>query len=295
MKNKLFISAVLPFVFAATAHAQLKVTTATGKVKMGQELPVGVGTDDPFNVLSVHVYGMNGDYRAGSKQAFGDFGRYTHWGWNVFIGEYRDYDSDQLWLHGKNGIYLTRGRGDDIIGYYDVAMGNRFTFNCDVYANSFNISSDARFKTDVKNMDNMLNKLMQLQGVSYKLLPKVISSVHSGAPVDNTGTEVITKAKNDAAKGNTDVNPVAPPTENVGMPSKKEMAAQAAGEAYNKKIEQSEPTRLGFIAQDVKKVFPDLVKQDSSNYMYVDYVGLIPVMVEAIKEQQKLIAAKDEQ
>jgi len=50
-----------------------------------------------------------------------------------------------------------------------------------------------------------------------------------------------------------------------------------------------EKTRLGFIAQDLKAIFPELVDEDKDGYMYVDYVGLIPVLVESVKEQQAQI------
>jgi hypothetical protein len=47
---------------------------------------------------------------------------------------------------------------------------------------------------------------------------------------------------------------------------------------------------LGFIAQELKEVFPELVYQetDSSEYS-INYIGLIPILVEALKEQQILI------
>lgn len=277
MKTKKIISALMLVLSATAVNAQLKVTTATGKVKVGLEPPVGVGTDDPYNVLAMHVYGPNGDVRAAGKIAIGDFGRYDYYGWNVFVGEYRDYDSDQLWLHGKNGIYLTRGRGDDIIGYYDVSAGNKFTFNCDVYGSGYYIASDARFKTNVKKLDNALDKVMKLDAVSYNLLPKVISEA-------NNKTAGISGAAQAAAD------------KTMTAPTAKELKAKAEGEALAQKQQEIGPKRLGFIAQDVKKVFPDLVKQDStSNYMYVDYVGLIPVLAEAIKEQQQQLQAKDDQ
>jgi hypothetical protein len=44
---------------------------------------------------------------------------------------------------------------------------------------------------------------------------------------------------------------------------------------------------FGFLAQEVKEVFPEVVSLDStSNYYSVNYVKLIPVLIEAIKEQQ---------
>lgn len=48
-------------------------------------------------------------------------------------------------------------------------------------------------------------------------------------------------------------------------------------------------TRLGFLAQDVQVLFPELVEEDNEGYKYVDYVGLIPVLVESVKEQQEQI------
>lgn len=50
---------------------------------------------------------------------------------------------------------------------------------------------------------------------------------------------------------------------------------------------------LGFIAQEVKEIIPEVVRYDEVNDIYtMEYTGLIPVLVEAIKEQQKVIAAQ---
>jgi hypothetical protein len=48
-------------------------------------------------------------------------------------------------------------------------------------------------------------------------------------------------------------------------------------------------TSLGFVAQEVQQLFPELVQQDADGYLYIDYVGLIPVLVESVKEQQEQI------
>lgn len=54
--------------------------------------------------------------------------------------------------------------------------------------------------------------------------------------------------------------------------------------------------QLGFIAQDLEKVLPNLVREDeSSGLKSVGYMGLIPVLVEAIKEQQRQIDAQQAQ
>ncbi len=46
----------------------------------------------------------------------------------------------------------------------------------------------------------------------------------------------------------------------------------------------------GYLAQELKEVFPELVSQDSEGYYGVNYVALIPVIIEALKDQQQTIA-----
>jgi len=46
----------------------------------------------------------------------------------------------------------------------------------------------------------------------------------------------------------------------------------------------------GYLAQELKEVFPELVSQDTvTGYYGVNYVALIPVIVEALKDQRKVI------
>jgi hypothetical protein len=48
--------------------------------------------------------------------------------------------------------------------------------------------------------------------------------------------------------------------------------------------------KIGFVAQEIIEVFPGLVFHDPVSDEYsVDYVSIIPVLVEAIKEQQAQI------
>ncbi len=47
--------------------------------------------------------------------------------------------------------------------------------------------------------------------------------------------------------------------------------------------------QFGLIAQEVEDVFPEVVKTERDGYKSVNYNGIIPVLIEAIKEQQKII------
>ena len=62
------------------------------------------------------------------------------------------------------------------------------------------------------------------------------------------------------------------------------------GKSYTMKTNESE-SKIGLLAQDVQKAFPELVKttNDSNQTLSVNYQGLIPVLINAIKEQQKQI------
>ncbi|MFH1845072.1 MAG: tail fiber domain-containing protein, partial [bacterium] len=45
----------------------------------------------------------------------------------------------------------------------------------------------------------------------------------------------------------------------------------------------------GFIAQELQQVLPDAIHEDSQGYLSVDYSRVTPLLVEALKEQQKEI------
>jgi len=70
-----------------------------------------------------------------------------------------------------------------------------------------------------------------------------------------------------------------------------ELVSQLNGLYYTWKKDAGtdKPRKLGFIAQEVEKVIPELVKTDSEGMKSVDYVSVVPVLVEAIKHQQKQI------
>ena len=62
------------------------------------------------------------------------------------------------------------------------------------------------------------------------------------------------------------------------------------GVTFNwKKSASNDHLHYGFIAQEVEKVFPDLVGTDSNGFKTVNYSGVIPVLTEAIKTQQEEI------
>ncbi len=63
-------------------------------------------------------------------------------------------------------------------------------------------------------------------------------------------------------------------------------------EKYKNKLEKEGKNQIGFLAQELEKVFPEAVSFDSTSNLYaVKYTRLLPVLVEALKEQQAQIEA----
>ena len=60
---------------------------------------------------------------------------------------------------------------------------------------------------------------------------------------------------------------------------------QIDGKSYTMKKDESEKQKIGLLAQDIEKVFPELVSE-SNGIKSVNYQGLVPVLINALKEQQ---------
>ncbi len=58
---------------------------------------------------------------------------------------------------------------------------------------------------------------------------------------------------------------------------------QLKGYNYYLKNEKNPNLQTGFIAQEIQKIFPELVNTGSDGYLSVDYTGLIPHLVESVK------------
>ena len=62
------------------------------------------------------------------------------------------------------------------------------------------------------------------------------------------------------------------------------------GKSYEKDGKQ----RIGVLAQEIQEVFPELVTEDGNEMLAVNYQGLVPVLINALKEQDKIIKSQEE-
>jgi len=253
-----FILAIFVVAIYQNVSAQIKLES-NGKVQMGTR--TSTRTDDPSNDIISFIYGNGTTNNCKGRLAFGDYGTSTNNGVNVFIGESGTTDSDILQLHGKKGLRFTyNGKGTD--------LGMRLTpdsglvVSKDIWINgTTKLTSDEKLKTNIKPLNGSLSLVKQMKGISFNYLP-IISSSIDYSKMDIT---------------------------NLSEKEKREIEE----EIEKKPAPQQE--RLGFLAQDMQKVVPQLVENGPEGNLYIDYIGVIPILVEALKEQQTMLDAQKSQ
>lgn len=119
------------------------------------------------------------------------------------------------------------------------------------------LTSDERVKENIKDITNSLDQLKQLRTVTYNL--KQMASTQKSK--EAIGTDSMNFKKT----------------------------------TYIPKPNNAHRNHYGFLAQDVQKFFPDLVYKDSAGMLSVDYIGMIPLIVDALKSQKLQLDAQAKQ
>ncbi|NJN33484.1 MAG: tail fiber domain-containing protein [Saprospiraceae bacterium] len=233
---------------------------STGKIKTGNDYSPSTynGVEDPDDWISLAIRGrLNTTDGAGGKLSFGDFG--STYGRNVFIGEYQTYDSDVLQLQGKNGVYITStADAASIIATFD-PWGD-LKVQREIFAQGLLVSSDVRLKKNIKNLTGSLAIVNKLQGIKYDFKTEKEDSLLLVLERTQTTNEKDAKSKAETKKRLED-------------------------------IKKQSVNKAGFSAQEMQMLLPSSVYTDSNGKLAVNYIEVIPILVEAIKEQQTQIEA----
>ncbi|NCC98559.1 MAG: T9SS type A sorting domain-containing protein [Bacteroidia bacterium] len=146
--------------------------------------------------------------------------------------------------------------------------------NSAYYNDHATITSDERAKNDIANINKgVLDRLNQVRGVTYHL---------------NTPS---TSAKNANTNG-IDVNAIYDSEDDrPSFSAEVDAKTSLARSAEDKKA--GNIVHYGFVAQELIKIFPELVKYDSINDVFgVQYTAMIPLLIEGLKEQSAIISAQ---
>lgn len=116
------------------------------------------------------------------------------------------------------------------------------------------LTSDESVKKNIQTVDKSLDKLKQLKSVTYNF---------KGVTEEDDNSEPSISNK-------------------TGLIEKTVFKPKNNKDSYGRNY-------YGFLAQDIQKLFPDLVYKDSAGMLGVDYIGIIPLLVNALNEQETKI------
>lgn len=177
----------------------------------------------------------------------------TSWG-----GDFASYYTSDLifktgvsYYNEPGTVRMTIKNSNGFVGIGTTTPGYLLDVNGVIRVLTTTYQSDERLKNNIKNVTGALTSLVSLQGKTYKLNPPATSS------------NVAVTVQSDTSM----VKTTTPALDNA---------------LYDR-------NHIGFLAQDVQKVFPELVYEDKDGMLSVDYISMIPILVESIKEQQAVI------
>jgi hypothetical protein len=137
------------------------------------------------------------------------------------------------------------------------------TWNGTVYCkNVYNLSDSLR-KENVETINNPLEKVLKLRGVTYNMKDL-------NAELNGKGARQLF-------------------SEEEEFTSLKEQHPEMTDELFDQLQEEKNRKQMGVIAQEVERVIPEVVRTTEDGTKTVAYAELIGLLIEAIKEQQEQI------
>jgi hypothetical protein len=169
---------------------------------------------------------------------------------NFYIGQNIGGDDPYLWFDEDEVIGMFTNSPD--IDYRLTISGNSLSYY------GYYTLSDVSLKNNVTRIESALDKLSLIRGVTYKYNNE-FAALNDFESLDQQNKTY---------------------TDSAGV---------VIDQDIEKTANQFSENQYGVIAQEVMQQFPDLVHKGSNGYYAVNYNGLIPVLIEAIKEQQAII------
>ena len=208
-----------------------------GGIGLGADPSIGLNTPDYINV-----------YTYGGKAALMAYAKYSHdYGDIIRVYSWRDTDMAYVVRDVRNG--------GGPLTFYVAGDGTVYS------KGSLLTASDESYKENITSINNSLNKIKQIRGVTYKLKEQVEET----APTANT-------LQSDVSSRDTLSSQFPVPVEIV-----------------NKIKAEKKRKKAGFIAQELEEIFPEAVYTLPNGKKAIAYSEIIPLLVEAIKEQQNEI------
>jgi hypothetical protein len=186
-------------------------------------------------------------------------------------------------------------------GYYNTFLGYGSGYNCQGYGNvliGYNVGQQlaANNKLVIENSINITSPLIggdfNVNRVGINRMPTTYT-LEVGGTIWANGSAIVA--------GSTTWSDVRYKTDIVPVTGALDKVIRMQGVKYNWRYSEfpqlnfPEGEQIGVIAQDIEKIVPQVVYTDPDGYKSVSYEKLVPVLIEAIKEQQDLIKSQQDQ
>lgn len=225
-----------------------------------------------INVQAQLSVKTNGDVKIGSQLTYPSGGKLEITGNNETL-EARIFTTSEdnacLWTinsvyafgfgidqSGKGHIYRNINSKSAIMtfcsnGFFGIGRIPAYKLDVDgnIRTNTIIFSSDERIRSNIKPISDKTDDLLKLQSVSFDL---------DASKIKLFDTTPQTQTMND----NIIINEI---------------------EQNNHRL------HYGFIAKDVQKIFPELVYEDNNGILGIDYISIIPILIDVLKQQNKTI------
>ena len=205
---------------------------------------IGLGADPSIELETPEYINI---YTYGERAALMAYAKYPYdYGDIIKVYSWRDTDMAYVVRDVRNG-------GSPLV-FYVAGDGSVYS------KGSILTASDESYKENISSINNSLNTIRQMRGVTYKLKEQAAETV---------------------ATANTLQNDVSSDTLSSQSPVPVEIVNKIKAEKKRKKA--------GFIAQELEEIFPEAVYTLPNGKKAIAYSEIIPLLVEAIKEQQNEI------
>ena len=256
--------------------------TVTNTITNNNQLTNGAGyITSAGNATNITAYTIN--------QNLGTSNSPTFCGLNLYNGISTGRSSYGV----SNANLILYPSAADSTGYsgIDFRSGNNYPSDgAQIYFES-NTGSSEKAKLTIR-VENDLEDFMELRAGNITLNANTVSGGGQNPSIifQNAGTNIVTISSSGAIVASGDVTAysdvrIKENILNITDPLSKVLRLR--GVSYNRTDIEDKSTKIGFIAQEVEKIVPEVVTYDKTSDKYgVSYGNITALLVEAIKEQQ---------
>ena len=268
-------------------------TTASGQysTSMGVETTASGGRSTAMG----HQTEASGDFSTamGRETTASEYGS-TAMGERTTASGY--YSTAMGYYTTASGDFSTAsGEGTTASGMISTAMGAGTTAN-GMFSTAMGYFITASDRSSlIIGQHNLLGSTVTNSATDFSL-ENTAFVIGNGTNSANRSDALVVKFNGDATlAGNLNINSDARLKANIiSLGSTLSKLLQIDGKSYTMKKDESEKQKIGLLAQDIEKVFPELVSE-SHGVKSVNYQGLVPILINALKEQDEKMKSQQSQ